>query len=141
MKTIAPSLLLLSMALTVTAAEPVAPGWLGLGYAWSTDGRSPKVLHVQRLAEGGPAAAAGVRVTDIITSMNGRRVDFGDELDLLLYLGDRKPGEYLRLGILRDSKVREIRVRLGTMPETSRVAWKSNLEVAKRKRLESRPAQ
>ena len=126
--------LVLLLASTTTTADP-GPGWLGLGYVWAAESDGVKVLNVQRVTPGGPAEKAGVKPGDIITTINERRVDFGDELDLLLFLGDRKPGERLTLGIVREGKRIEIRLRLGTMPETSRQAWKQNLEVARRQRL------
>jgi S1-C subfamily serine protease len=129
------SVLLLILAASPNMKPDLAPGWMGMGYVWSSDGAGHKVLHVQKLAPNGPAAIAGVKLGDIVTTIDGRRVDFGDELDLLLYLGDRKPGDRIAFGIVREGRAQKIRVKLQTMPEASRAAWKLNLEVAKRNRL------
>jgi S1-C subfamily serine protease len=129
-------LMLLAAATASAKPEPErTPGWLGMGYVWSASTPGQKTLVVQRLAPGGPAAVAGIRLGDIITTIEKRPVDFGDELDLLLFLGDRKPGERLTFGIVREGRALKIGVKLGKMPDASRAAWKQNLEVAKRMRL------
>lgn len=115
--------------------EPPLPGWIGMGYAWSKTAKNRTVLIVQRVTPDGPAAAAGMKAGDIVSSINDRRVDFGDELDLLLFLGDHKPGQHLVFGVTREGKARKIDVTLGTMPESSRAAWNRNLEVARQQRV------
>lgn len=128
-------MLLILLAAPAAKTPDAPPGWLGLGYVWSVDNTGQKVLHVQRVVPGGPADTARVKTGDVITSIDGRRVDFGDELDLLLYLGDRKPADHVTFGIVREGRSRRIRVRLGVMPDSSLAAWKQNLDVARRKRL------
>jgi S1-C subfamily serine protease len=112
-----------------------APGWLGMGYVWSANQDGRKVLHVQKVVPGGPSDRGGIKPGDIITTINDRRVDIGDDLDLLLFLGDRKPGDTLTFGVVREGRSQKIRVKLGAMPAASRAAWKQNLEVARQKRL------
>lgn len=124
------------LAMLAASPEP-APGWMGMGYVWSADGAGHKVLRVQRIAAGGPAAIARITPGDIITTIDGRRVDFGDELDLLLYLGDRNPGDRITFTVIREGRARKVQVKLQTMPAASRAAWKQNLEVAKRNRVAS----
>lgn len=104
-----------------------------MGYTWSTAG-AHKVLNVQKVAPRGPAERAGLAPGDIITTINDRPVDFGDDLDLLLYLGSKKPGDRLTLKVIREGASRTVEVKLGTMPAASHAAWKQNLEVARRKR-------
>jgi S1-C subfamily serine protease len=117
------------------AVIAAAPGWLGMGYVWSANQDGRKVLHVQKVAPGGPSDRGGIKPGDIITTINDRRVDIGDDLDLLLFLGDRKPGDTLTFGVVREGHAQKLRVKLGTMPDASRAAWKQNLEVARQKRL------
>ena len=64
--------------------------------------------------DGSPAAAAGLMPNDIITSINGARVDSSQGLDDLLSAYD--PGERLTLGVLRDGQTLQIGVTLGTRP-------------------------
>jgi len=124
---------LFALMLAVAAATP---GWLGMDYTWSRPTNSARrVLHVQRVAPGGPAARAGVRPGDIVTAMNDHRVDLGDDLDLLLFLGDQHPGDRLVLAIVREGRPLKIEVTLGTMSAASLAARKENLEVARRKRI------
>ncbi|MFL6247317.1 MAG: PDZ domain-containing protein [Thermoanaerobaculia bacterium] len=129
------AMLLIVLSMSAGAKGDHAPGWMGMGYVWSKDAAGHTVLHVQRIASAGPADAAGMKPGDTITTIDGRRVDFGDELDLLLYIGDRKAGDRIAFGIVREGRAQKIRVKLRAMPETSRQAWMQNLEVAKRQRL------
>ncbi len=64
--------------------------------------------------DGSPAAAAGLMPNDIITSINGARVDSSQGLDDLL--SNYNPGERLTLGVLRDGQTLQIGVTLGTRP-------------------------
>jgi S1-C subfamily serine protease len=123
------------MSHLVALAFLFAPAWLGMGYTWAAAPRGHHVLHVQRVAPDGPSARAGLRAGDIIVTVNGRAVDFGDELDLLLYLGDRKAGESIVFGIVRDGRRSNLTVKAGAMSENAQAAWKRNLDVARQKRI------
>jgi S1-C subfamily serine protease len=59
-------------------------------------------LLVSRVEEKGPAAAAGLKVGDIIVRVNGKKVSTSDELIDLIQ--DRKKGDKLKVEILRDKK-------------------------------------
>ena len=63
---------------------------------------------------GSPAEAAGLQAGDIITSINGRRIDATQSLDDTLTLYE--PGDTLPLEVLRDGTTIEINVTLGTRP-------------------------
>lgn len=129
---------LLLIALAMTAATP---GWLGMDYTWSHAAKTAdRVLIVQRVAANGPAQRAGVRPGDIITAMNGRRVGIGDELELLLFLGEQHPGDRLTLSIIREGRPMQTVVTLGTMSAASLAARKENLEVARRRRVAASPS-
>ncbi len=73
---------------------------LGITFANDDDGR-PTVRNVE---SGSPAERAGLRTGDVLTKFNGenvpRRVDY--------WLRRRKPGETLRLNVLRDGQPLEI---------------------------------
>ncbi|MEA2676269.1 MAG: hypothetical protein QOJ81_410 [Chloroflexota bacterium] len=64
--------------------------------------------------DGSPADAAGLIAGDIITSINGARVDSSQGLDDLL--SNYEPGERLTLGVLRDGETLQIGVTLGVRP-------------------------
>ena len=66
------------------------------------------------IVAGSPAEAAGLKAGDIITSINGRRIDAGQSLDDTLTLYE--PGDTLPLEVLRDGATIAINVTLGTRP-------------------------
>lgn len=105
--------------------------WLGLAFTWTESQSRNHLLHVRRVTSGAPAEQGGVRAGDLITAMNGERVDFGDELEFLLFLETKKPGRPLRLTIVRDGREREVAVILGVLPEAQRGKWERNLNMAR----------
>ena len=62
----------------------------------------------------GPAARGGLRVGDIVQSVNGRRV--ADTNGLLSEIAQVPPGQRATLGILRSGKPAELAVVVGTRP-------------------------
>jgi 2-alkenal reductase len=84
---------------------------------------------IQQLVPNGPAARAGLKAGterqrfqetswrvggDVVTTVEGRPVR--QDADLALAVQDRKPGDTVTLGIVRDGKRRTIDVKLGTRP-------------------------
>jgi 2-alkenal reductase len=84
---------------------------------------------IQQLVPNGPAARAGLKAGterqrfqetswrvggDVVTTVEGRPVR--QDADLALAVQDRKPGDTVTLGIVRDGKRRAIDVKLGTRP-------------------------
>ena len=61
-----------------------------------------------------PAARAGITRGDIITEVNGERVE--DARNLRLKISQAAPGTTVRLKLFRDSREREVSVRLGELP-------------------------
>ncbi len=61
-----------------------------------------------------PAANAGLQPGDIITSIDGRRIDAAQGLDDILSLYG--PGDMLNVSVLRDGSMIEVPVTLGTRP-------------------------
>lgn len=68
-------------------------------------------LLVQRVEDNGPAAKAGVQAGDVIVRVGDR--DVRDLPGLLGYLADHKPGDEVKLRVLRDGKEHDLTVRLG----------------------------
>jgi putative serine protease PepD len=73
-------------------------------------------LLVTRTDPGGPAEAAGLRVSDIITTLNGKSVVSTDELVSLSL--SQKPGDKVKVGYVRDGKSAATTLTLGSQPTT-----------------------
>lgn len=78
---------------------------IGMGYI-----RGVKGVIVESVVPGSPAAAGGVRVGDVIRSLDGSDIREGGEL--LQVLAKRQPGDRVKLGILRDQDTHEVSVTL-----------------------------
>ena len=132
------------LAVLGTAAAPqqtVKPlPWLGMGFTWIDASPSHRALKVQKVTTAGPAERAGLRPDDVITTVDDGPVDFGDDLDFLLFLEQHKPGDRLTFTVLRDGKPLRIPIVLGTMPDASRTKWQQALETARRHRLDAEAA-
>jgi C-terminal processing protease CtpA/Prc len=121
----------------VVAADPKKSlPWLGLSFTWSETSAQTHMLHVRNVARGGPAERAGIRTGDFVAKINGERVDFGDELEFLLFLLERKPGERLRVTLIREGREIPAVVTLAPLAEESRSKWERNLEMARQKRAQ-----
>ncbi len=87
-------------------ANPETPV-LGIGMGMDRGATGVPVFKVE---PNSPAAAAGVRVGDLIRSVDGDRVREGSELQQVLV--KRMVGDVVKLGIVRDEKPIEIEVEL-----------------------------
>lgn len=72
--------------------------------------RGVKGVLVPSVVPASPAAAAGVRPGDLITSLDGSPVNDGGEL--LQLLAKRQPGDKVKLGFVRDSRELDVTVTL-----------------------------
>jgi serine protease Do len=78
---------------------------LGIGMGMR---RSVRGVPVESVVPRSPSAAAGVRVGDIIQSMDGSEIR--DANKLLQLLAKREPGDKVKLGVLRDRETLDISV-------------------------------
>jgi serine protease Do len=70
--------------------------------------------YVSQATPGGPAAKAGVHAGDVITDIDGRRVESaGDVID---YVSTRAIGSRVTVGLWRDGKAQKVAVELGELP-------------------------
>ena len=61
-----------------------------------------KGVVVQQVQPGGPADKAGIKIDDVIVSIDGRQIRNGE--DLVADIASRRPGTTVRLGYMRDGK-------------------------------------
>lgn len=106
----------------VVAHEGRAPGYLGIGSMpvglpeAQRAGGSGRGLLVTSVAEGGPAASAGVLVGDVIVAFDGAPVDDPD--DLLARLRGVRAGQAVRLSCSRGGVAHELAVTAGERPRS-----------------------
>ncbi|MCG3162344.1 MAG: Periplasmic pH-dependent serine endoprotease DegQ [Acidobacteria bacterium] len=81
---------------------------------------------VGEVTSGGPAAKAGLAQGDVITELNGARVE--DSRELRLKISQMAPGSSAKLKVIRDGAPREISVTLGELPNEKTAASNGNPE-------------
>ncbi len=89
----------------------VERGWLGMTVMEEPGKHSAQVVDVY---PGGPAAAAGLRSGDRVTTINGRPVD--SYLQLLRKISLLAPGTLVRMGVQRGTAAREFTARVAERP-------------------------
>jgi putative serine protease PepD len=75
---------------------------------------SPDGAQVRSVEPGSPAQRAGLQVDDVITSIEGRRVD--DPADVSAAVNGRSPGDHVTVEVRRDGQPVSLDVELGTRP-------------------------
>lgn len=115
------------------AGQPLTRPWIGIHFT-SLDPQAQQQLKTpldygafigpadatagQPLVEpGSPAAQAGLKAGDIITALDGQRVDVAHPLDMLLVT--HSPGQTVTLQVLRNGQQLTLKVTLGTRPASA----------------------
>ncbi|MZE47232.1 PDZ domain-containing protein, partial [Streptomyces sp. SID5477] len=73
----------------------------------------------------GPADKAGLRFSDLVVSLNGEVIDSSTKLTRLV--GAAKPGDTLRMEVLRDGRRQTITARSGTRPSETELNSENGL--------------
>jgi S1-C subfamily serine protease len=94
------------------AGETVEHAYLGVATANTTEGTDG--AEVAEVESGSPAAEGGIKQGDVITELDGERVDSTEAL--VAAIGARKPAEKVTLKIQRGSESLSLEVRLGAQP-------------------------
>ncbi len=99
----------------------VSRGWLGVliqdvtrELAESFGMNKPAGALVAKVLDDSPAAKAGLKVGDVITEFNGETVQYSSELPPMV--GRTRVGSDAKLKVLRDGKMRSIKVRIAELP-------------------------
>lgn len=71
----------------------------------------PSGALVANVEAGSPAEKGGLQPGDVVTAVNGQKID--SSADLPRIIGEQKPGTTVRLSVWRDRKNREVNVTLG----------------------------
>jgi serine protease Do len=101
----------------ISPSHKVTRGSIGIEFREGLSGAVNRVygfkngVLVQRVQSGGPADKGGIKVGDIITTIDGRAIKDGD--DLVNEIASRRPGSTIRLGFLRDGKPGDTTVTIG----------------------------
>jgi Do/DeqQ family serine protease len=82
----------------------------------------PKGAVVGDVTAGAPGAKAGLKSMDVITAINGTKVEGSD--DLTLNVVSHQPGETVTLDVVRDSRPMKIQVTLAQRP--GGIGWDKN---------------
>ncbi len=91
---------------------PQAGGaYLGLRFSTvpNTDG-----VAVDMVVPGGPSDKAGMKAGDVITQFDGKKVE--NQEDIRKILQDKKPGDKVKVEVLREGETQELEVTLGKRP-------------------------
>lgn len=84
-----------------------------LGVSLEDDGAARLV----NVVAGSPAGQAGLRTGDVVTEVDGKAIETGDELREAI--DAKKPGDELELKVQRGESERDVTVELGTRPEST----------------------
>jgi hypothetical protein len=85
--------------------------YFGIGVDPTFDGEGLRFAYV---AEGGPAARAGLEAGDVLLAIDGRPIGSGDRASTLIQ--ERRPGEIVNAKIRRKGLILEVKVRLSSWP-------------------------
>jgi serine protease Do len=103
----------------ISASHKVTRGSIGIRFNQGLPSAVNRVygfktgVLVQRIQPSGPAERAGLKVGDIIITVDGHTVKDGDEL--VSEITSRRPGSTIRLGYLRDGKQGDTTVTIGDL--------------------------
>jgi S1-C subfamily serine protease len=110
-----PSSLVAAELEQLEAGESVEHAYLGV--ATATADESVDGAQVAEVAQGSPAAKAGVEPGDVITELDGDPI--GDSEDLVAAIAEYQPGEAVTLEVQRGSRATALKVTLGAQPAES----------------------
>ncbi|MDQ7081875.1 MAG: Do family serine endopeptidase [Aquificota bacterium] len=98
----------------------VVRGWLGVVIQEVTPDIAEAIgvregIIIAQVIKGSPADRAGLKVGDIIVALNGKKMD--SVRDLQIAIMRTRPGTVVTLTVIREGKKKEIKVKIGELPE------------------------
>lgn len=117
----------LDVAKQLKASGHVTRGWLGvliqdvtseLAESFGMD--RPEGALVAQILDGSPAAEAGIEVGDVVIEYSGRRIIKSSDLPPLV--GLTEIGKQTELKVLRNGRIRSLKIIIGELPEEDKVA-------------------
>jgi putative serine protease PepD len=100
---------------TLEAGKNVQHAYIGVATS-DTTSATPGAL-VGQVTPGGPASAAGVKAGDVVTAIDGQKINGAS--DLVATVAAHKPGAKLAVTIDRNGKTLQLTITLGVQPSTS----------------------
>jgi S1-C subfamily serine protease len=125
---------LLATALQADEKKP----WLGLGLVLKSSPSGEKFLYVAHAPADAPAHRAGVRPGDLITTIEGKRITFHDDLEIAEFTSTLPVGKVLRMRLIRAGKQLDVRVRIGELPAEYVPMVQENLRRAREARARAK---
>jgi len=102
-------------------------GWLGVviqnvsdDIADSIGLQEAKGAMITKVTEEGPAAKEDIKAGDVIVEVNGDKID--DSRDLARKIAELQPNTAVKLSIMRYGDTREVEMKLGSFPNTKKLA-------------------
>lgn len=137
------ALLVLMAAASLFAADATAPRkpWLGMALTLRQGPDGAKFLYVAVVPEGTPAAKAGMAAADVVTAINGKKITFRDDLDVMEFIASFKPGDTIRFHVVRSGKTKIVAVKAGALPREYEEALRESLEHAREVRKSAEKGQ
>ena len=106
----------------LTEQKTVSRGWLGVAIQNVTEElakyygiKETKGVYIAKVFEGDPAEKAGIKIGDVIFSINDKPID--SSRDLTLTIGSASVGEIVNIKLIRDGKEKMVKVALGKRPD------------------------
>ncbi len=115
----------------------VERGWLGIGVQKirSTDITQKNKLVVASMAENSPAAAAGIKVGDVLEDAGG--LSLKSPRQFSLEVAQTAPGTVLPIIVLRDGQMSDLEITVESMPIEVMPALQTNDKTAKTPKLKN----
>ena len=120
------------VAAFATPPMPEKAGWFGFRLEYQKYHRRPWLI-VAGLEPGGPAERAGLRLRDLIVSIDGSPVSFPRYVEALAFFLSVEPGKTVRLEVVREGQRFTIPIAPEPLPAGHVAKWKNAVDRGNRK--------